>query len=207
MVLGGVICGKPRTRTYGMGLTLVAAANVEPITLAECKYHLRIDSDDEDLLLTIYIVAAREYCEEITRRSLTASTTYKQTLDSFPRGNGWIGIDRGPLVSVSSIAYVDTNEVIQTLDPDVYRVDTSCLPGRISPAINGRWPATADLPSSVAITFVAGATNIPIRAKQAMLLLVGHWYRNREAVGENVGNSIPHGVENLLAALHLGTYP
>jgi len=34
----------------------------------------------------------------------------------------------------------------------------------------------------IKIRYVAGYTTIPISIKQSMLLLIGHWYANREAV-------------------------
>lgn len=41
------------------------------------------------------------------------------------------------------------------------------------------------------------ASQFPRQAKQAMLLLVGHWFKNREATDSGMQN-IPYGVDNLL---------
>lgn len=41
---------------------------LEPITLAETKLHIKVSDTTEDSLITSYITAAREYCENYQNR-------------------------------------------------------------------------------------------------------------------------------------------
>ena len=67
------------------------------------------------------------------------------------------------------------------------------------------WPGTTlKTAAGVTITFVAGygatSASVPESIRQAILLLVGHWYENREAT-VGVGNMqvLPMGVKALLS--------
>lgn len=155
---------------------------VEPLTLAEAKEHLRVDFDDEDILISSLITAAREVVENQTGRALINRTVCF----------GYDGFECEfkpifpPLQSVSSITYVDLNGVEQTLSPDTYKVDKMSDPARITAAYNKSFPYSRCENGSVKITAVVGygpdASYVPKTIKQAMLLLIAHLYENREAV-------------------------
>ena len=110
------------------------------------------------------------------------------------------------LVSVTSITYLDMAGEQQTLDPSAYIVDASSQPARIVPAINLTWPTTDYyIPGSVKVTYVAGSygdgvtvDTCPASIEQAILLLVGHFYENREASSALSLKNIPLGVDALL---------
>lgn len=98
------------------------------------------------------------------------------------------------------IAYVAGLETVST---DVYFVDTTSLPGRVGLAYGQDWPtdATAGI-GAVQVNYVAGygaASAVPQTIKHAMLLLIGHWYVNREAVGPSM-SAAPMAVDSLLAS-------
>ena len=165
-------------------LILDTAPTSEPITTAEAKSHLRVDISDDDTLIDSLVAAARQAFEEINGRSLF-STTWKLILDGWPSGET-IMLPRPPLQSVTSIAYTDTDGNTTVWDSANYVVETNRTPGRVYLAYNVTWPTASLRPASpITITYVSGwATTaaIPQRYKQAILLLVGHWYENREAI-------------------------
>lgn len=180
-----------------MGLTLNAAPATDPLTLAEAKAHLRVTATDEDALITSLITAATDSAEIFTGRALVTQT-WDLTLDSFPCV---IEVPKPPLVSVTSITYIDTDGATQTLATTEYTVDTKSEPGRIVPAYGKYWPSTREVPNAVTIRFVAGYGNaaaVPKSIKQGMLMQIEHMFDNRGTVNiGNVVNEIPLTMQSL----------
>lgn len=193
----------------------------EPITLAEAKNHLRLDETADDALVAALIAAARQQAEAHTGRAFVTQT-WELTADRFPWfcGNRWTfdgrAIDRetirlplGTLAADSvEITYVDTDGATQTLAAARYQVDAASEPARLVPAYATCWPATrCQTPNAVTVAFTAGygtAADVPQSIKQAMLLLIGHWYEVRTAV--NIGNivtTVDFAVDALLAPYRL----
>ncbi len=184
-----------------MGLSLVTAPASEPITLAEAKAQLRVDATDENDLITALIVVSREYCEGYLHRKLI-SQTWDWSLCDFPRG---FALPFLPIASVTSVKYYDTANAQQTLSAAYYQTDLNATPARIHLAYGYAWPSTYERSDAVVVRFAAGYANaaaVPQAIKQAMLLLIGHWYRSREAAGTRV-DEIPMGVQALLFPLRL----
>jgi uncharacterized phiE125 gp8 family phage protein len=188
-------------------LTLFTAPSEEPIDLDEAKAQCRVDGSDEDALIQGYIVAAREYTENITGRQSTTAT-WDLGLDDFPCS---IDMPKAPLQSVTSISYLDAAGVIQTLAPSNYKVvgafgtgepNPTAARGRITLPYGTMWPPTRCEANSVTVRFVAGygtADKVPMALKQAMLLLISLWYRNREAAQAAIAvTPLPMAVDALL---------
>lgn len=159
----------------------VTPVSVEPVTLEEAKLHLRVDSDDEDNLIQSLISTARTYCENYTGRAF-ATQTLEAYLDEFPVGE--IELPRPPLQSVTSVIYKNSDSVSTTMTVTTeYIVDSDSDVGRIVLPYGKSWPSfTAYTVNPIKIKYVTGYTAIPESLKQAMLLLIGHWYANREDV-------------------------
>lgn len=184
------------------GLVLVTPPAVEPVNLTEVKTHLRVDITDDDNLIAALITAAREYCEGFQNR-VYITQTWRLWLDAWPDGSE-IKIPRPPLQAVVSIKYYGADNAEYVLPLSDYIVDTANEPGRIVLAYDKCWPSVTLRPANaVCVEFVAGygdgAANVPQRVKQAMLLLIGHWYDTREiaAVG-HVTAEVPFTINALL---------
>lgn len=165
-------------------LTQTSPPAVEPITLAQAKNHCRIETDftEDDSLLTAMIVAARQYVEQVTNRQLITAT-WVLRLDSFPADE--IEMPYPQLLTVTSVAYVNTSGVSTTLTVTTdYTLDIYSTPGRVMPAYGCAWPSTYGYKNDVTITYTAGygaaASAIPAPIVQAVYLIVGHLYENRE---------------------------
>ncbi|HNL98397.1 MAG TPA: head-tail connector protein [Accumulibacter sp.] len=181
-----------------MFLASISPPATEPITLAEAKAHLRVDLTDDDALITALIVAARQYAESETGRSLITQS-WRLVLDGFPGGSGpgtagpipsllpgnAILLDQAPVQSITSIQYLDTGGAWQTLPETEWVAELQSAPARITPAFGKTWPAALPQIGSVKVEFVAGYGEdaaVPQGIKIWMLLRLGALYENREEV-------------------------
>jgi len=181
-----------------------------PVTLAEIKRHLRVTTDDDDSLLTDYIASATEYCEDqVPGARSFMSQTWDWKIHFFPGDS--FEVPRPPLQSLTHIKYFATNSSTgtTTLSSTNYLVHIPTnMPGQIElhPEV-GAWPSVADRADAVQVRLISGWTIAPNQVKQAVKLLVGHWYSNREdiLVG-TISSNIPHGVTALLGSIGYGSY-
>lgn len=189
-----------------MQIVQLTQPTTEPITLAEAKEHCRVTHDDEDAYIGVLISAARQWIEK-TRSVALGSSTWQMTLPVFPDA-AVIRVACYPLTAVSSIEYVDTSGVIQTLSTDRYSVDLS---GRVHSVVRkptATWPSTRiDTDSGVRINFTAGYETIPPTFKHAVKIIVAHWYMAREPIitGTIVAD-VPLSVKSLLDSEWNGVY-
>jgi len=169
------------------GLTLVTAPTVEPVSSTEAKAQLRLEVSDDDTLVGTLITTARRRAEAFLNRALIHQT-WDLTLDAFPDA-AWITMPLPPLVSITSVKYVDTAGTTQTWATANYTVDVSRTPGRVALAYNVDWPVTRDVVNAVTIRFVAGygaaATDVPADLVQGIKILVAALYENRDGMGKD----------------------
>lgn len=184
-------------------LTLVSAGS-EPLTVAEARAHLWLDSTSYDTLLTTMISAAREYLEEVTSRTLTLAT-WDYTLAGFPAGVAPIYLPRPPARALTSVTYVDASGTSQALSGVQFTASTE--PALLLPARNTVWPVVAiGHVAPVVIRYTAGYTALPARVGLAMRLLVSHLFENREATTQQALTAIPYGLGGFIRTLAWGRY-
>jgi len=151
----------------------------EPVSLADMKEHLKVDVSDDDALITLQIVAARRWAELFCNRSIP-SQTLTATLDLFPSGDRCFILPQSPVISVTSIQYIDSVGDLQTLNSSLYTVDTNSIPARIEPVYGTSWPSTRTQLNAVTIVYVAGQSTVDDDIVHAIKLLVGSLYLARE---------------------------
>ena len=184
----------------------------EPVSLDLVKMHLRVIDVAEDALILSYVQAAREWVEHRTGHILVPRTV-TQVFDHFPTWRTYNGLTNQiyrltgsflelnfqPVVSVAGIAYTDMAGIARTLTD--YTMTLGRAPFRLYQSQMSGWPIT--LPNSgVVVTYAAGYVpgEEPKALIQAMILLVGHWFENRESVTidmRGIPTEIPLGVESL----------
>lgn len=186
-----------------MSIRITSQPSIEPVSRDEAKTHVRYEDSDCDDEIELLVQAARQQIEQWEWRS-HITQTIELTLDLFP--SDVIYVPRPPLQSVTQIQYVDSDGETQTLDAADYQVDTASEPGRIKPAYGEAWPSTRDQLAAVTVTYKAGygddAADVPERTKHAIKLLLGHLWRNREAVGAGRLTEVPLTIGALLSPCH-----
>ncbi|WP_434565154.1 head-tail connector protein [Thermoanaerobacterium thermosaccharolyticum] len=173
---------------------LVTPPAMEPVTLEEAKLHLRIDGNEEDSLISALIMAARQKCEEYTRRAFITQT-WELALDS---ASGKVYLPRPPIQTI--------NEV--TLDGKIVSAENYSLIGQ--DAFYPKISLNAVNPAGLVIRYISGygsnAADVPQAIRQAILMLVAHLYEAREGEAPQVeyevqaraGADIPPMVTSLL---------
>jgi uncharacterized phiE125 gp8 family phage protein len=176
------------------------APTEEPLSVDEAKTNLRVDYNDDDVLIQGLVTAAREQVEAMTRRALI-SRTIDFYRDQFPGIPPWpnspvIELPLSPVSAVSAFEYTDSANTAHNWtisNGNLYNetgalnahIDTVNQPARIMLAYSQVWPATVlKTANAIRIRLVCGygaAADVPARAKQAMQLMIGDWYKVREA--------------------------
>jgi len=186
-----------------MKTTLVTPPTSLPVTLAETKDHLRIESTftDDDAYIRSLIHVATVQAESITRRKLVTQT-WKAFYDDWPKD--W-KLPYGQLQSVTHVKYTDSDDTVNTDfdEGDEFSVDTDSDPGRIVLKYGETYPGDSLAEQNpIEVQFVCGygdhvsqtitaATN----ASPIVVTIVGHGYATGdELLIESVaGNTAANG--------------
>jgi len=179
-------------------LVRIAAPAETPVSLAEAKAHLRVDSSEDDTLIGGLLASATAYFDGPNGIGLALCTqTWEVRLDVFPCGP--ICIPIGPVASITSLKYFDPDGVEQTWAGSNYESDLTA-PARVRPLAGGAWPAIRDKLAAVTLRFVVGqsAADVPADLKAAVLLVIGHLYANREAVAPAAMSELPMAVQSIV---------
>lgn len=185
-----------------MDIWVIDGPESEPVTLEEAGLHLRVEDEGEDSIIASLITTAREYCESFTGKSL-ALKTYEYIAGPFQRQFDSIKMPMPPLKTIVTFKYLNTQGQQISLAEDIdYFLITGLEPGFVCPDLKKGWPMDCSRrPDAIRIRFTAGYDEVPRSIKQAMLLLIGHFYENREAVyigSKGEAKELPLAVSSLL---------
>lgn len=196
--------------TINDNITTVYADNVADSTLGAGAPSL---NSTVDPYLTALIITARMTCEDITKQKFITQQ-WQQVIDNWPtvapgeprsRAGAFIDVMLPPLQSIDSISYFDTTGAEQTLSTDVYQVSVSGYRARVALKFNQIWPYTAyRMLDAITLNMTVGygdsGDDIPAPIKHAMLLMIGHWYNQREDVIVGmVATEVPKAASYLLS--------
>lgn len=179
-----------------MQLILNSAPATEPVATADARAHCRAPSSDDTYIASL-VKVARRMCEQQTGRYLITQT-WDVLLDYWPR-KGTIVLPVSPLQSVTHVKYYDGANVQQTLASSQYQVAAGLAP-RIEPVFGVTWPVLYDRMQAIEIRCVVGygnASAVPDALKHWIMVMVGHWYENREATTGREMSRLPF-VDGLL---------
>ena len=180
-------------------LRLVTPSTVQVVDLAMAKRHLRVDHDEDDTLIELYIAAAEEQLAYLGR-ALTRSTW---AVDVAACSTIYLPVP--PLVSLTSIVFDDAAGVAQTVDAGDYDVTVAndgrgCV--RFASGYSNGWA------NGVAtVVFEAGYETPPKAIQAAVLLILGDLYQTREQSTEKQQYVLPRGVDALVAPYRVFDWP
>jgi len=161
-------------------LTRLTSPVAEPLSLAEIKAHLRIETDAEDGLIAGYLIAAREAVERYLRRALI-SQGWQLALDCWPEAP--VRFPRPPLIGVDAVRIFDTDGGSSLVDPTRYHVESRAEPGFLLPAQGESLPRPERRHGGIEIDFTAGFgeswNDVPSPIRQALLMMIAELYEHR----------------------------
>lgn len=179
-------------------LTRVSAPATPLIDVETAIAHCRASDEDEETI-TRLIEAATDFISGPSGIGTALVTSeWRMSLDTLP---STFSIALTPVQSVDSITYRDADGEVQTIDAGDYYVDVDQRPAVV--AFLKMRPIVQRVPGAVKVAFTAGFGDTPADApadlRHAALLLISHWFENREAVQGIETFEVPLGVERILA--------
>jgi uncharacterized phiE125 gp8 family phage protein len=185
-----------------MSLVMTSGPALEPVSLAEAKAHLRVDGTLEDALVQSLIVTARLHIEAALGLALITQG-WSYFLDRWPKA-GRLVLPLRPVAAISQIRVWNDEGVAETVPASHFLLDGQGFPPRLVSTSGAPPLESGRAVNGIEVAFTAGfgATpgDVPATIRHALLLLVAHWYENREPVeiGQAV-NAVPSMVSDLLA--------
>jgi uncharacterized phiE125 gp8 family phage protein len=185
---------------------IVTDVTDEPISLALAWVHLAIDTEGsppesafDTWLEQVGIPGARETAENFLGIALGVKT-YRLRMSDF---DDEISLPMPPFRVIEEITYIDADGESQSLASGDFEVDESGLIPVLKPTDS--WPSTDGSANAVTIEYSVGyaVADVPKAALWGMLLLLGHAFKNREAVTDKQSFEMPVGIEHVLRPLRV----
>lgn len=177
-----------------MNYEVLQAPENELLALEDVKVHLRTiagDTAEDDAVLAPLITAAREYCENVTGLALAQKTiaAYPETFETAMR------LPVAPADAVTAIYINDDASLRAEVDAGNYQLTAD---GTLYISAIPQFTPRAVRP--IEIIYQAGYEKLPMLIRQAELLLIGHWYINRETVitGSTTAVEVPLAARTIL---------
>jgi uncharacterized phiE125 gp8 family phage protein len=182
-------------------LQLLEAPAAAPVLLAEVKAQLCIEHPDNDLMIDRLIKTAVAYTDAKGALGHAMITQkWGQWVNSVPPQ--YVRLAMGPLIEVTAVQYYDIDGALQTDTLSNYEITGTDFTTRIGPKSGFNWPVTQDRADAIRIEYTAGygatSASVPETLRHAMMLLIGHWYDNRENTMMDELSNIPYGFDMLV---------
>jgi uncharacterized phiE125 gp8 family phage protein len=182
-------------------LVRVTAPSALPISVAEAKAQMRVEGNDEDTIIERLINAAVAFVDV---QGVLGFAMITQTWGQWVGPNpGTVMLSLGPVQSVSAIKYYDINGTLQTATLADFNVFGTPNRITVSPKTGYAWPVTQTRDDAIKIEYVIGygatSASVPQTVRHALMMLVAHWYENREneLIG-TISKTLPFGFDDIL---------
>lgn len=146
---------------------------MEPVTLAEAKNWIKVETDDDDAIITMLITAARQYCEGYIGQSFVERTVTAIVVNELVLNGRGIRLPYGPMGAMVSIT--DINGFV--LDITSYKIIGESF-----------FQISSPVSSWLECIYTAGYAVLPKQFKTAILEEIAWLYQHR---GDEVLNITP----------------
>lgn len=183
-----------------MSSLLLAAPAVEPLSLDEAKAFLRVEHNDDDALISALIAASRIHVETETRRALITQS-WRIVFDDWPEC-GRLPVRPAPLRALTAARVYDVQGSAHVIDLQAFVLELGASELAFMPwVLMQPTRIAAGVELDVMVGYSDTALNVPEPLRQAMRLLIAHWYENRGLVGNDStkGAALPRSVAALIA--------
>jgi uncharacterized phiE125 gp8 family phage protein len=183
-----------------MSAILLTAPAVEPVSLDEARAFLRVEYHDDDEGIAALAAGARIHVEAATRRALITQS-WRISLDGWP-ADGRLEVRPGPLQSLSAACVYDLENMAHDIDLQAFVLDLAASALVFAPwAVPAPGRPNAGIALDVVVGYGDAAIDVPEPLRQAIRLLIAHWYDNRGVVvaGAMTSPVLPQTVAALLA--------
>lgn len=183
-----------------MGLKLLSGPVSEPVSIDEVKAHLRVDGTSEDALIASLLLTSRLHIETALGLALMTQQ-WQLVMDTWTAG-AIVKLGIAPVQSIIEIRTFDADGIATVVPATSYVLEATGRPARIVAKDQG-WPMPGRKAGGIQIDFVAGfggvANAVPSPIRQALLLLVTHWYEHRDPIEIGApATAVPQAVSHLL---------
>lgn len=175
-----------------------------PVTRDEAKVQLRETTTDRDAEIDDLIAEATGEVDGPggwLGRALIEQTL-RLRLDTFPSGGDPIRLPLPPVISVTSVQYVDGAGATQTWASTEYDLLGDREPAEIHPGFGKSYPSTRTQPEAVTVSYLAGYgssdQDVPRAIKAFLKLRIGDLDAHRESlVTGTIAVKLPY-IEHML---------
>lgn len=165
------------------GWKVTTAAAEAVFNTSDAKAWLKMDTSEDDALIAGLVSAATQMAQNYLSQAFVTQTI-TETFDAWGdlQTPSQLRLNIHPVISVTSILYVDSDGATQTLAANQYAADLYTKRCVIEPAYNVTWPTLREQRNAVTVVYQAGygaASAVPEDIKTALKLIVADMYENR----------------------------
>ena len=185
-----------------MSAILITPPALEPVSRIEAKEHLKVTTDAEDDLIDRLITTARQQVEKQIDKVLI-DQTWKIYLNEWP-ATGQIILPVAPVTAVVNLRTWSQDDVAAIIDPAHYYADLLAGPQKLILRQSRLWLRPGRIANGIEIEVTAGfgpdGNAVPAPLRTAMLILIAHWFENRQADCDGPANSqVSEKIQSLLS--------
>ena len=180
---------------------LIVPPTASVMTVAEAKARLAIETTEDDSLIQVMINSAEDFCQQYTGRYFLEQTA-EYSLDELQIDLKYLEIPSHSATNILLVEYINESNIEVTLSPSLFYIDYDGMPLRVAPVDS--WPTIRkkgfnNMTFRVMEGFGPTSASVPDAIINAVALLVGHQYKNRESVVVGtIAATLPMGVTAFL---------